>query len=553
MNQLKTLVMMQLKDKIDLSAYKITKGKFNKKLLFKILFTIIKFGAITAAIYLGFYVLSFLRLVDLVSGIPDKFLLILFSAMFVLSVIVATVSLMKSLYFSKDNGLLLTFPTKKQNIFLSKLIVFFVHELVRNLYFILPLLLAFGIINSYSVWYFLFCFVSLVLYTLLVTSLSGLLSIPAMLVNMFLKNNRIVEIVATVLFLGVCIYGIILLINLIPENFDLVSSWGTTFWEIQDILNAFSAKVAPLSLLMYAFVGERYGVLHTFMNVKQLLCILGVLGIVVLVLGLCFLLVQPLFYKMASKPFEYKKVQKNGQYKNKTRKNFLSSIYKELLLFVRTPDKLEPLAYISIGMPLAIYLLNKIFCAMDTRLSGLYMTITFNVLIILLVLLSSNAALSKAYSEEGNASYLNKTNPQSYWLSLLPKLSINAIVMTISLAVTVGIYSGFTNATYVSPTLLFFSLWAIYLGHMFWSAELDIINPQTSQYASTGTHTNNPNETKSTLIGFLISAGVAAVLFMLIGEGAMLFWWKLLVVSVAFLAARAYLYFVKIRLYYKEK
>ena len=119
MNQLKTLVLMQLKDKIDFSAYKIQKGKFNKKLLFKILFSILKFAGITAVIYFGFYFLSFMRLVDLVSGIPDKFLLVVFSAMFVLSILVATISLMKGLYFSKDNTLLLTFPTNKQNIFLS--------------------------------------------------------------------------------------------------------------------------------------------------------------------------------------------------------------------------------------------------------------------------------------------------------------------------------------------------------------------------------------------------------------------------------------------------
>lgn len=553
MNQLKTLVLMQLKDKIDFSAYKIQKGKFNKKLLFKILFSILKFAGITAVIYFGFYFLSFMRLVDLVSGIPDKFLLVVFSAMFVLSILVATISLMKGLYFSKDNTLLLTFPTNKQNIFLSKLIVFFVYELLRNVYFVLPLFLAFGIINKYSIVYFLFCFVSLVIYTLLVTSISGLLSIPAMLVNMLLKNNRIVEVTITTLFLSACIYLIIMLINLIPQNVDLVASWGTTFWEIQDFLERFSTTLSPLSLLLYAFVGERYGVIHTFFNLKQILCLLSVIGIIVGVLLLCFGLVQPLFYKMASKPFEYKKTLKQTSGKNIQRNNFLSGLHKEFLIFLRTPDKFEPLLYVAIGMPLAIFLLNKIFGAMDTRLSGLYMTISFNILIIMLILLSSNASLAKTYSEEGNSAYLNKTNPQSYWQSLLPKLVINATVMTLSLVATVAIYSTFVSTKYVSPTLLFFGLWAIYMAHLFWSAELDIMNPQISQYATTGTHTNNPNETKSTFFGFLISAFVAFASFFLINEGPLTFWWKLFVVATVFLAARAYLYFVKISLYYKEK
>ena len=124
--------------------------------------------------------------------------------------------------------------------------------------------------------------------------------------------------------------------------------------------------------------------------------------------------------------------------------------------------------------------------------------------------------------------------------------------MTISILATTIIFGEFSK-NYVITPLLFFAIEGFYLGHLLWSAELDIMNPQVSQYASTGTHTNNPNEVKSTIYVFLLSVLFAALTFFLIGEGVLTFWIKALVLGLAFFAVRLYFYIMKIKVYYKEK
>ena len=62
---LKTLTLMQLKDKIDMSYMKRAKSA-----IYKVIMSFLKFGIITAFIYIMFYLLDYLKLVSLLPGIP---------------------------------------------------------------------------------------------------------------------------------------------------------------------------------------------------------------------------------------------------------------------------------------------------------------------------------------------------------------------------------------------------------------------------------------------------------------------------------------------------
>ena len=208
---------------------------------------------------------------------------------------------------------------------------------------------------------------------------------------------------------------------------------------------------------------------------------------------------------------------------------------------------------ISIVLPLAIFLLNKIFAAMDTRLAGQYMSNAFNVLFILLVALSSNGAVAKIYSEEGLSGFINKTVPATYAKVLVSKLLIFIMFTSLSIFASTLIFANFAGFTAGQTILVFLSLLFVYLGHTFWSASLDIMNPQTEQYITTGTHTNNPNETKSTIFAFLMSAAFALVFYFLISENVATVWFKIILIATAYFAWNLYMYFSKIKVFYKEK
>ena len=122
MKGLKTLVLMQLKDKIDFSFLKST-----KRTIFKVVTTLLKFAVITAIIYFAFYILSYLRLVSLLPGVPLNLFTALLTIMVSLSIIVCSFGLVKTLYHAKDNALLLTLPANRTTVFTSKLIVYYIY------------------------------------------------------------------------------------------------------------------------------------------------------------------------------------------------------------------------------------------------------------------------------------------------------------------------------------------------------------------------------------------------------------------------------------------
>ncbi len=546
MHTLKPLIAMQLKDKINAS----NKHSW-KVVLFRIIFAIIKFALITAVIYIGFSILSILRLIDLTSGIPDKFLGLIFTLMTILSIITCTIGLVKSLYFAKDNQLLLTLPTNRENIFFSKIVVFYLYECLKNITYFLPLFIALGMINGYAFYFYIWIIIALIWVTALSVMLGALLSIPAMYIAIFFQNFKALQYIVIVTLLTLGVWGVIYIISLIPNNFNMIESWGTTFWKIQDFLNDFEKIFIPFYWVLESVVGNRYGVSHTMFYKEQWFCVLGVLGAIALLIGLCYLVVRPLYFHIASSPFEYKKVSIKNKKKNIKINSFWSAVNKEILIIFRTPEKLYSLLGVAIGMPIAILLLNKIFNAMDTRITGAYMAVTFNMLMILLFALSSNVTSARIYSEEGNSSYLIKTNPKPYAKSLVAKLIPNAMVMTFSILATVIVYSQF-SMKFVSIPLMFLTIILLYIGHLLWSAELDFMNPQNSFYATTGTHTNNPNEIKSTIYAFVISIITAGFTFFLLNENFKTFWIKALLLALIFCGFRIYSYFTKIKVYYKE-
>ena len=548
MNGLKTLVMMQLKDKLDLSF-----AKSVKQTIFRVVFSLLKFAVITAVIFLAFYFLSVLRLTSLNSGIPTNFFSIIFSIMIILSIVVEIVGLNKSLYLAKDNQVLLTMPTSRQMVFFSKMIVYLCYEFVRNIFYIMPLLVAYGMINSMPIFYYLWLVVANLIITLFTTSVASLLSIPFLFLSLFLKRVKVLEYLVVGCVLGGLLTLVILIINAIPENIDILGNWGTIFWELQDIFTQFTAKFYILYRFTMAFVGFRYGLSNVLFGGLQMQTLLIICAITAIILVATYFIIRPLYFRMASKPFEFTKKANISYKKNVFHSSFVGSLKKEFIATSRSSEKFNPLILTTVFLPLAIFLMNKIFGAMDTRLAGTYMAMSFNILLILLVVLSSNAVVAKLYSEEGLSGFINKTVPAKYTKVLFSKLVVYAVFMGLSILASTVIFVVFSNFTVLQGIIIFLSLLGIYLGHMFWSASLDIMNPQTEQYASTGTHTSNPNETKSTLIAFLISAIITFVFYFLITENVKLVFAKIFGIALLYFAWNLYMYLSKIKTFFKEK
>ena len=550
---LRTLVSMQLKEKMDFSYL-----RSKRQTIFKIVWFFVEFAAVTALITVMLHFVKLLGLFSLVSDIPTSVISIVFSVMLALSVVTDTVGLMRALYFSRDNTVLLTLPAPPALVFFSKLATYYVYELRKSFLFTIPLFLAYGIVKGFPLYYypwllFLFGFVSA-----LPVLLAALLSIPAMFASVFVNRFKWLQ---YTLYGAAALTLIVLLwyaIGLIPKDINFIETWGTTFWEIQDFLKAYTKTFAPLYAFTELIVGRTVGLSTLIFHSQTFVYFVILIGVIALLLLLCFLLSRPLFYRMASTPFEFKKRIVEAK-ANRMTTPFRSALKKELIGGVRSNSLVRLVGTTAVIMPIAIQLLNKLYSAMNTRFIGTQMTVCFNVLIMLLIVLSTNIDIASIYSRDGSSAYLNKIQPTGYAPLLVSKLVIPMTVTFVGVAYTTFIFARFT--TFVSrPTLsvadtvcLGLTVYFIYVAHLFYSAELDIMNPQYDQYATFNEQANNPNENLAGIMAILIAIVAFAVALFLSSLATKGVWVRLCLVTLVIAAAKCMTYLMKIRVFYKEK
>lgn len=548
-NKIKTLVMMQLKQKLDLSFM-----QSKKKFWFKLLYILIGIVVETLLIYLGFTLGVKFGFLTLNANLPNTVLVFLFTLMMLLSIISCTFGLMRALYFSRDNQVLFTLPVQSNHIFISKLIVFYINELRKNLTYVLPIFVAFALVNSIGFAFVPIMIVSFFLISMLPVMIGAILSIPLMLITMLLRKVKILQFIVYGGLAFVFVWCIFFLISLIPQDLNLIGSFGVYYWQIQSFLNNFSKAFIVFKYLTDMIVGQYEMLAYKFITLQSFKTMMVLIASLIGGLTISYFSARPLFFKMTSKPFEYKAKLNETSKTNIKHSIFTTTFKKDFTSLVRTPQNLFNSVAPIVMLPFIIMLLNKIYNAMDTSNRGNNMMIAFNILIILLVLLSSNAQVASIFSREGSASYQLKTKPVSAFVNVLSKLFFNIVISILSIIATTILLKLFTNLKDLALICIFVTTLLFDLGHILWSAELDILNPKYSQYEDGATTITNPNENKSTIIGFLIAflfAGFALFLFLKDG-GSVITWWKLIAISVGFFAIRIYLFYNKIYVYFRE-
>lgn len=552
MKNLLILVKMQLKERLNFKRLDVKNVKiFN--IAVSILGAVLKFFAVFALCLVFLFIAKRYHLFA-INSVPSEVISLLFSVMILLSVISCAIGLTKSMYYARDNAVLLTLPCKPLEVYLSKLVIFFIFELKRNISFLVPVFLAYFYSHGYKFFAYVWMLVCMVFVSLLTVAIGALLSIPSMWIANFFRQHKWLQIMLLAIAVVGAIFGIFFAISLIPEDINLVKSWPTIQDKIkQFFFSTYPDKFAVLNDMSIIFLGERSSMGAIIFPFGSTMARFGILlaAIAVLVtLGL--LIVKPMFYGMASKPFEYLKKQVKPK-KNKMRSRRFSAVFNEWLIAFKSSSRMAANVGILVATPMLIFLLNKIFLAMKTDATGRYMIVAFNVLIILLVVLNSNCSAASIFSKDGRSSYLIKTQPSKYPILILSKLMPNTVFACLSIFAAFIIMMITLSLTVKELLLLTAGLGFIYLAHMLYSAELDLMNPQVELYATVGSTESNPNETKSTVMAFLISFVAAIAIFFLLKEGSGRVYLKLFIVGLALLCYRVYIFFAKLRLYYNEK
>lgn len=527
LRRLKILTLLQLSDRIRIKKNQSAKAIAAKSGLIVLAFVIIT-GISTALVY---------ALCNLVM-IPKTHELITFVIFFlqILSIVASTSGLSKTLYRGKDNPILLAYPARHFEVFLSKLLVFYIYEFLKSIFILLPLFLGFGFIygtlNFVYIISTLFMVAMLPLFPVLI---GAVLTMPILFITRLLNKLPIIKVILTIAGLVFSFWLIIQITSLIPVPLRIVALYNSFIMKVVGFITSVNKYALFYNLVGKLMMGENF-----FINILILLGI--IVGLTLLVVALA----MPLYFSLASKSSEQANQKKHKGTNKRSKTTFLTFVKKEWLLSIRNINDLVSNYVFLVATPYVLFFMVSIFTAVDRNTLGHSMTIGFSAFISLLMASASNTASALAITQEGAEFVLLKTVPadttKMAWAKIFFNLIFSSIIIIISFVVLIIFATRIENV--VPYWLLLIAILLINAGLIFWSLQIDIMNPKLREYAASGDSSSINNASRSILIGFittiLFTALVVIILFT--GGNPVWQWVKIIGIALVFMLARMYLY-----------
>ncbi|MBU1145173.1 MAG: hypothetical protein KJ971_04890 [Firmicutes bacterium] len=517
-NRLLILTKMQLSNKINF------KFIHNKRFIAKVALSLLMIIIVTIVMALALYVIKGILY------IPVNVYFVIFILFFtqVLSIIATTNGLIVDLYISKDNQILLSFPVKNDEVFVSKLMVFYVHEFVKNLFFLIPLLIGFGFINNMQWYYYLNIIPMVLIMPMISVLISALLSLPITYLKNFFSNRNILLLVMVFALVFLIFYFVTTLVSSIPTPIRIVPLYNR-FISVIAIFMQSSARYSTI----YGLIGKLLFGINVAVNY------LIVFGTAFVLLLLVFLVSRPLYFRLTSKSLESASNQVHVSKYIPNKSIFRTFVKKEWLITSRSINELLSNYAMLLLFPFVLYVLNYIYMGIPRISLGNSLVIVFDLMISLFIITSSNTASASAITLEGYEFVLLKTSPsnthQVAWAKIMFNLLFSSCMIILSFIMFRISLQNFP-ASSLWPMMIVILI--INSSHIIWSLQIDVLNPKLSEYAATGSLSNNQNVSKSVTIGFVLSLIIAVIFGVLSFVAPDLAWTITIIISLLFLVFR---------------
>ena len=541
--RIKLLTLLQLSDRM-----KLKKTENNKQVAVKIAVSILLLTIVTGIFSGLFYVLT-----TFIAFPKDKNIVIFLIAFLqLLSIIACTNGLLKTLYTGKDNMILLSYPTHHVEVFISKLLVFYVYEFIKSLFLILPLLLSFGLtIVSFNILYLLTTVILVFILPIIPVLIGALLTIPLVFLSRLMVK---VPLIKTILGMGllVLLFMVVnLLVGMIDPPFRMNAMFNKFMTEVIDFIASFNKYALYCRPVGSALAGE-----------QVLLNYAIIFGVLFGLLALIVLISMPLYFSLASKSQEHANVKKHRG-GNKAHKNtFFTFVKKEFLLAIRNfSDFINNYSFL-IALPYVLYLVTSVNLSVFRNELGVHLTVVGMGFVSLVLASASNTSSALAITQEGSEFVLLKTVPANTknmcWAKIFFNMVFSTLMIVIGFAVVQIFCTKFCNSVVLPSGIPMkmemiapLDLWCmcacvviINLGLILWSFQLDINNPSLREYASNGDATSVKTVAQSIKIGliFTVIFMVITVFFLIDGGSNFGTWAKIILVCLAFLGIRFYFF-----------
>ena len=531
------LIRMQLKNLIDLSFL-----RSKRAFILKAGLALVMFAAVTAAFYAVFYIAVLLSVFSFSGGLPTTVITVLLTLLQLMGIWSCMTGLARTLYGGGDNVILLVLPVKHNLVFLSKLAVYYLFELKRNLMLTLPMFIAYGLVNG-AVWFYypwmLLCFLFV---SMLPVAVGAILSIPALYIPKTVSRVPVIKYIILTAAAAALVAAAFYVVGLIPSNINLLGQWGSITKSVRDFMNTFARIFAPYHALARMTVAGPLEITGQPITAYGGIALIVLIAVCAALTALSVFTARLLFLQMTAKAGETATRQRKAR-RNRVHPRWLSPLSEDLLRSVRS-GKAVWRSFVEFFIPaFLLFALNRVYAAMNTSLAGQSMTAAFNILVLLVTVLSTNAFLAHVYSRDGAARNLLKTRPVDFRVLLGSRLVFRAVVSTLSVIVAVALWAFVLGSSLTDAVCFGIAACSFDLAHIFWCAEIDVMHPERKEGVS--------NEAVATVCAIVIAV-IATAFYFLISSATYAFP-KLAAIAVCFLALRAFLYFERVRIYFVEK
>lgn len=420
---IKTLLRLELRSRFGSRVETPVKTHIGRAL--NILFTLIVYGILV----LGIYYLADMFIVR--SELRYEFLV--FSTMFtmVIATAVAIGNVVKNLYMSGDNELLLRFPVNGAEILIAKSIYCFIHNLIINALLILPFYIVFGVVTKAGAGYYFASIGVMILAVLLPYFVANLVAIPVMILTNFVKNQFLLVLI---ILIGLICAGFILYMTALKGILNYLGEEQVNLFSGAMILQyrSVAAKCYPFKWYATLLSGTPYG----FSSAEVGLSFLYIFLMTAAVGVAAYFVTAKFYYKTILNGIETEKVSFHRKTPNTCRTIFGTLLHREFYLILRSFNYSFQYLAMAVAAPVMVYYCNDLAATMgkDSVGAAIVPGLTLMVIIIFVAIIVSFASTS--ISREGNAFYHTKIIPVSYTVQVSVKLFLYAIVATASVVLS---------------------------------------------------------------------------------------------------------------------
>lgn len=501
------------------------------------------YAVIFILLYIIVFYLARMMINYLTIQINREFLSIMFSVTQAILLVFGMSSVLKNLYMSKDNELLIVFPVTFNQLYLSKILILYISELIFNLVYVTPILLAIGTIGlnagTLGIEYFLGVFIMLPILPILPLAVAVIISIPSMYIIKFFRKHQLIASVF-ILVIVACVFVVYMkIVPTITGAFNIADKQLETGFKVNYAIKRIGAKIPMYFWLVPAF--------QMFSKIYTLFILLAASLALFLV---CTIVIRP-FYKNIVL-INNESTQIKGRKKNfKTRTQFGELLITQFRLLFRSSNYIFEYLLFPILMPIITVIYDQMLFSIVVNQMGKALIVASHVLVIAIIAFITNAISSTAISRDGGMTYFIKSSPVTYYKQTLVKIVFNAIItfaailLTIVMCLILKIAS--TDVIILSGLVVFI----MSIGHICQSYDWDLRNPILKWYDSNEITTLSKNTTKSIVLGLAIALMMFGVLALLY-HNLTLGFFILLGIAIVYSICRIYLLYYRINHYYNK-